>query len=304
MIVYADILFCLNLIVNYFLLLLTARLGGTAPRLYRLALGALTGAAFSLTLLLPLNSEPLSLLIRLLSSVLIVFCVFGFRTLRRFIRLLALFYAATFAYAGVMLAVWFVFKPPGMVIQNSVVYFGISPLVLIATAAVTHLILALIRRFGQPAVNRQELYTISVTLYNTTCQLRALLDTGNALCDFFTDAPVIVADYRAIAQLLPPECRDSFAKGAPDCPPGALPGRFRLVPFQSVGGGGMLPGFRCDLVQTEVKGDTAVCFNAVVAVSPTRLSGDYDALISHNLINHSDLQKHEGVKAHAGIRHQ
>jgi len=293
MIVYADILFCLNLIITYFLLMLTARLARANVKFRRLLLGALAGGLASFIMLLPIESEVLAAALKLAAAAIIVLCCFGCRNFKVFLRHVLLFFAATFAYAGVMLAIWFAFKPKNMVIDGGTVYFGISPIVLIASAAAAHLIITLIRRFSARRTEEGDIYRIKITLDGGTCALRALLDTGNALCDLFTDAPIIVTHFSAVKDLLPFESCFVYEHQIPDCPDSMF-GRFRVVPYASIGGEGLLPGFKADRVDIRTAdGRVLVCPGAVIAVTKSSLSGDYDALFGRDLLN-----KSEGVVQH------
>ena len=294
MIVYADILFCLNFIVTYFLLMLTARLAHTHVRLLRLIIGAATGGLTSFTMLLPLENEIALTVIKLWAASVIVFFCFGYKNLKVFLRHTLLFFGATFVYAGIMLAIWFAFKPQNMVIEGSTVYFGISPMVLIVSSVAAHLIITVIRKFSARRTEPADVYRLAVVLDNTECGLRALLDTGNALCDILSDAPIIVASYAAVKDLLPTDARFSYEHQLPDCPDSMF-GKFRVVPYSSVGGEGLLPGFKADSVQVYMPdGRKLFCQNAIVAVAKSPLSGDYNALIGRDLFN-----KSEGVKSHA-----
>ena len=288
MIVYADILFCLNLIVTYFLLMLTAKLAHANVKFRRLLLGAAAGGLASFIMLLPIQNELLAAAPKPLAAAVIVLCCFGYKKFKVFLRHILLFFAATFAYAGVMLAVWFAFKPANMVIDGGTVYFGISPVVLIASAAAAHLIITLIRKFSARRTEEGDIYRVTIAFDGGECTLRALLDTGNALCDMFTDAPIVVTHFSAVKHLLPHESHFVYGHQIPDCPDSMF-GRFRVVPYAGIGGEGLLPGFKADCVEIKTADGRALrCPGAVVAVTKSSLSGDFDALFGRDLLNKSE----------------
>lgn len=243
--VYIDLLFFLNLVVDYFILSLTARLSGAAAGFLRQLGGAAAGALFSFIIFLPALPLPLEWGIRLLLSALIILCAFGFGSGRRFLRLWLTFYAVSFLYAGLMLAVWFLFHPAGLAVHNGVVYFQISPLLLLCGTAGAYGVIWLGRRLIRrpaPAGRRER---VEIRLGDRKVELTALVDTGHSLTDILSDEPVVVASFSAVAPLLSPESLPAFRKvGQP--PGGDMAGRYRLIPYSVVGGGGLLPAFRCD----------------------------------------------------------
>lgn len=245
MTVYIDLLFFLNLVVDYCILSLTARLSGAAAGFLRQLGGAAAGALFSFVIFLPTLPLPLEWGIRLFLSALIILCAFGFGGGRRFLRLWLTFYAVSFLYAGLMLAVWFLFHPAGMTVHNGVVYFQLSPLLLLGGTAAAYGVIRLGRRLIRrpaPAGRRER---VEIRLGDKKAVLTALVDTGHSLTDILSDQPVVVASYSAVAPLLPPESLPAF-RGVGQPPKGDMAGRYRLIPYSVVGGSGLLPAFRCD----------------------------------------------------------
>ena len=78
MTVYIDLLFFLNLLVDYFILSLTSRLSGAAAGVFRQLGGAAVGALFSFVIFLPAQPLPLELLSRLVFSAVIILCAYGY----------------------------------------------------------------------------------------------------------------------------------------------------------------------------------------------------------------------------------
>ena len=131
MIVYADILIILNLAVDYFLLRAAAFLQHLNPPLWRMLLSSLAGGISSLYIFLPPRGVILDILFRTAVCAAVTFICFGFGKIKRFLCSLGVFLLVTFGYGGAMTALWYLLKPSGMTVINSVVYFNISPAVLI-----------------------------------------------------------------------------------------------------------------------------------------------------------------------------
>ena len=123
MVVYADILIVLNMLVDYFLLLSTKRLLKRKTNVIRIVLASLEGGIFSLYIFLPQSAVFIELSTRMAVCFVMSLTAFKFINLKEFLKNSVTLFLITCLYAGVMTAVWKLFKPYGMVINNSVVYF-------------------------------------------------------------------------------------------------------------------------------------------------------------------------------------
>ncbi len=265
--IYVDVLVAVNFLINYFLLLATCRFLGTPAKKSRLVAAAALGAVFSLSILLPEMPAAASLLMKFFMSVCIVLAAFGYGGVGRLLRSTAAFYIINFGFAGLMMALWYFVAPQGLIVRNSVVYFDISPLMLILLAVLCYFIITLVNRLTgrQPA---KGLYCrIVVSRGGAAVDCMAKVDTGNALREPFSNDPVVVVCEQAAAKVIPPE--------------GSL--NFRMVPFRDISGEGLLRAFRPDRL-TVYRGDKAFSVTDVyIAVSKAR-PGDCDALINPDIL--------------------
>ena len=101
-------------------------------------------------------------------------------------------------------------------------------------------VLALIGRMGLRGQGRR-FVTVEVTYGGRTVKLRALVDTGNSLCDPITGEGVTVLSPEIGLRLGLP------AEALADPGGVVLPG-LRLIPARTVGGGGLLAAVRCEKV--------------------------------------------------------
>ena len=267
-VVYVDVLFTLNLFVNYLLLLSGACLLREKAKRWRLLLGAALGAGYSLIIFAPELPNFLSILIKVIFCVTIVLAAYPVHGLRHFGKLTACFLAANFIFAGFMMGIWLLFRPKGMVYQNGAVYFDISVTVLIVTAIVCYGLTVLFSKLFRRHAPENRIYTLQVELNGCRLCTQALLDTGNRLSDCFSDTPVILLEYARVKTLLPPASLG-----------------FRLIPYHTVGGTGLLPAFRPEKV---IISDAHMQFekkDVLIAVVNDRLAaGEYGALLNERLV--------------------
>lgn len=276
MIVYADVLVVLNLFVNYFLLRLSAGLLKTKPKRTPILLGAMLGGVYSLVLFLPKQPWFVTVLMQLAALSAMVLCAFRPHSFKAFLRETAAFFLVNFLFAGFMLAVFLLFKPQNMVYQNNAVYFDISIVTLVLSAVGCYLLFTLISYLLKRRTPDDRLYTVCITVNGKAFTGIGLLDTGNALSDGFSDTPVVVADKTVLRHLL----RENY----PDFENGILQGdlQFRLIPYTTVGGEGVLKAFRAETLELVGRGISAS--GVLVAESRTDFhDAPYDILLSPKL---------------------
>ena len=117
-VIYVDILLLINLLVNYFLLLASNAILHTHPKRLRILISAAVGALYSLIIFLPDLNIVLSVSLRVVCSTVMVLIAFKINNIKTFLRSFGCFFMSNFAFAGIMLGVWLVLKPNGMVYKN------------------------------------------------------------------------------------------------------------------------------------------------------------------------------------------
>lgn len=279
-VVYVDTLFLLNALVDYLLLLCSARLAGEPLERLRFALGAVLGGGYAVAIFLPGLGFLERPLCRLAAAVLMAVAAFGGG--RRLGRQTAIFFALSCAFAGGVLAISLV-GGTGLSLNRGVIYSGMDlKMVLLSAAGCYAALSLLLQKAGKHTHFTGELKEVRLELGERAVELTALTDTGNTLTDPVTGRGVMVAEGARLEPLFPPEqCPD---KGALRDPAGALEGltaaggRFRLLPYRSVGvDRGLLLAVRVDRAVVDGEDRGAM----VVALSPNPVSdgGGYAALL-------------------------
>lgn len=186
----------------------------------------------------------LSLLVKLIVSALICLISFRFNGFKGFVRNTAAFFMMSFLFCGVMIALWFVFTPKGMVINNSTVYFNISPLVLIISSLITYFTVRIICRITGRSKAKELYYDIKICRKNSSVTIKGKLDTGCSLVEPFSGSPVIVCDRSKIKNIIPENILE-YEKSCAGMPTAT---KIRLIPYSTIHGTGLLPCFKPDRV--------------------------------------------------------
>ncbi len=299
--IYLDIVVMENIVINYLILLVTAKFSKIRSSNLRLLLGAVLGAAYLvIMILLPDMKVYTTVLSKFLLSVTMVAVTFHFSKLTLFFKTLAMFYAATFLFAGAGFALMFFNREWG-IMKNGVL---MTPMALLNTKwsellmafVVTLIILRIVWDVIQKKFLREKLLVQMIISFDEkSIQLFALVDTGNSLHDPLTNMPVVVVEYSAVKELLPMDIRDIFEKNSDNdlnmitttisCSDWFS--RFRLIPFTSLGKeNGMLIGFRPDYIEIGTEDERKGVKEVIVGIYNRALSRNeqYKALMNPELM--------------------
>lgn len=278
-VIYVDTLFFLNAIIDYLLLLASAKVAGEPPCRLRFGVSAVLGGGYAVALFLPGMGFLYHPLCRMAAAVLMVLVAFS--KSRRLLRQVLIFFALACGFGGGVLAVSLL-GGKGLSLGGGVFYSAIDlKIVLVSAAGCYGLLTLLFRRWGRHSVQRGELESVALRFNDKEISLTALRDTGNTLTDPVSGQPVLVAEWEWMEELF--EEGGLSREDARD-PAGALerlnqqwPGRFRLLPYRAVGvERGLLLAVRMD----EVRLGGAVQEGTLVAISPGPVSdgGSYQVL--------------------------
>ncbi len=271
MVVYADILVILNVIVDYFLIAVSAAVLRLKVSLWRQLAAALAGGLSSLYIFAPDLGAAVGFLYRTAVCAVMTLCAFGFKSLKRFLRSAGVLLLVTCAYGGIMTALWTFFRPKGMTVINSVVYFSISPAVLIGASAAAYLLYMLLSSVFSRTSKFAGRCSVIVSADNKSVTMDGIVDTGNSIKDVFGNSEVIIADEEYIEALFgstDPISSEQLKK------------RYRIMPCSTVSGGGTLDGFRCDSATVSDGEHTVKLDKPILAVSKTPLKDDYQAIVN------------------------
>jgi len=272
-VIYIDSLFLLNLVIDYFIVLATAKVCSLMPRRGRYALSAGAGAGYAVLCALPplsfLNFAPLKLALGVL------LCLIAFGGEKRFFRVTVSFFLVSAAFGGAVFAASLLAGKPVL----GGVYLSVSLKVLILSFALAYAVLSIVfRRLNKRA--ERVLNEIEAEYRGRSAKFRALADTGNELHDPLTGCGVLIAERECALRLLSAPQREILEDGGLS-PVEMLvklgPG-LRLVPYSAVGvERSLLLAFKPDALRV----DGEARDDLLIALSPTRLSeaGEYEAVL-------------------------
>ncbi|MEW9122312.1 MAG: sigma-E processing peptidase SpoIIGA [Thermotaleaceae bacterium] len=294
--VYGEYLFIENLLMNWLILYLTSYFAKFKVPKLRIWIGAIVGALYAFVVFFPSLSFLYSTVMKIIASMFIIVVAFMPYQFKDFIKLLAIFYLISFMFGGAAFALFYFTDFNGLV-SNGVFYIENFPVrLLIYSGIISYILLKFCWEYIQVKISRNKVYIpISIEVGNQKSRLCALIDTGNSLQDPLSKYPVIIVEYTAIKELLPPCLQELLSQSQEinlDLVSKSLQAtdwisRFRVIPYKSLGKeNGMLIGFKPDHVLLEENNGIKSITNIIVGIYTKELSvnGDYRALLHPDIL--------------------
>ncbi len=269
MVVYGDMVFLLNLLINYTLLRGAARLGGAAPKLLRLWLGSAIGGLYSVMVFVPGLDWLNTAICKWITAAAMLLCAFGRK--RSTVRLAVVFGALSLVLCGTVYAFHCMGKAPAS--AGGYLFYPVSWSTLLLTA----FSVSMACRFLLPPLNHGSNSTVPITLYRDgkRLHLTALRDSGNTLRDPLSGSEVLTVYWRALSPLLPPIVTQESIADPTMLLPSLRELSPRLIPYRAIGTDcGILLAIPLEIT---IGKESRI---GLVALSPTPVSdgGAYEAL--------------------------
>lgn len=264
-VIYIDVLIFLNTIITFLLLLASSRLMKLYPSAGRFAIASVLGGISSLIILAPEMGFFLSLLTKLLFSLVIVTCAYNPRSFSAIAKETGYFFAVNFIFAGMML---FASSLPGISLinyNNGAVYINFSFFSLIASCIICYAVTCILGRLTKHKNSDCEVLFVQIFHNGKTVRSAAIADTGNALSDPYTGKALIVADKATLEPILPENIRLYLETGT--CEDG-----IKLIPCNTVTGSSLMPCFKADKISIKSEKTATELTNREIAVSSQQLT--------------------------------
>jgi len=203
MVVYVDIVFLTNFVLDFAMLLAAAKARSVKPALWRVAAASAIGASYVLLMFVPAFSVFYTFVVKCLFSAVMIMTAFGYKSFSRFAGLLAAFYAVNAAAAGTIVGFHYMLQSSndvwrGILFSQSGAYqyvLGVSLWFVVGAGAVGAV---LFRKVNEGAKRKEKkaefLAEVTVRIDGTVYRCTGLIDTGNHLYDPLTRTPVMVME--------------------------------------------------------------------------------------------------------------
>lgn len=278
-VIYLDVLLALNFCMDYCIVRAASAIGGRPSSMRRLCLASGVGAMYAAgSVLFP----ELSILpVRVAGCVVMAAIAFPMCSVRQLLRQTLMVLLVAFVFGGCVMALENLSGTHLSV--GGVLYAPVSRKVLLLSAVLAYGLSGMVFR-RQAQENRPHGETIRLTCGGAVHEVYLLVDSGNTLRDPATGRPVLVLTRMSAMKILPEELqflplllgKDNAAALVARAQKAGNAVGLRLIAFQSIGGGGMMPCFHPEAVTRE----DGSLYDSMVAISGVPVcAGEYDGLI-------------------------
>lgn len=281
-VVYVDVLVALNIIISFFLIKSVCAIAREKPKTVRVLIGSVMGGAYSLVIFLPEVHIALSIFGRIVFVFISSFAVFGFGSIKRFLRCVFLLCAVSVLSAGVLVAVWQLFLPNAVMQRNGSFYIDVSFVQLVCVCALVYAVVKFFGRFLAKSNSEDINVRLEISFHGKSVKANGIIDTGNNLCDSFTGESVSVISQSLALSLLP----DRYMQAAIAPVSGNMPEGMHLIVSDTVSSSALMCAFRADSMTLSVSDKQITAKNATLAVSRREsFGGGVNVLLNSVFIN-------------------
>lgn len=310
LVVYIDLIFLANFVIDGILLALTAWMRKVKCKWWRLALSSLVGAMYVVMMFVPQLSFLFTFLIKFGLSLIMLWIAFGFVSLQSYLHHLGAFYMVNFAAAGGIIGFHYLIQNSGDLFKG--IWYttsgGLSFEIKVGFWFVCIVFLGVVLLFQAVQTTKRMtekrealLGEVAVWIGSVKITCVGLLDTGNQLSDPLTRTPVMVMEAALWECYLPPGWSHRLLEGQPDQLIMGLAeeefewrDRLRLVPYRGVNrGAAFMLALKPDQVRIELGGMEYTTSRVLIGLDGGTLSGDraYRAIIHPSLTDGEGLPR-------------
>ncbi len=283
LVVYADVVFIENLIINYVILYVTTLIKHIKISNFKILLSSICGSLYAVISI----SIGDNIVCKLILSILMVFIIYPTKKIKKFLEVLVSFYLISITAGGAAIAILYLTNNYTIDAVNGVSIVNF-PILISAIGLILgiFLIMNTINNLKSKISKKDIFYDIEIFIENKKTKIKALLDTGNMLKDPITQKPVIIVTNRSLKNILPKEILEDVNNILGGDKLGKLENfanRIKIIPFNSLGNEhGILVGIQSNKIIVDDK----VIKDVIIGIYEKEFSRrkKYDALIGIDLL--------------------
>ncbi|MBE3568669.1 MAG: sigma-E processing peptidase SpoIIGA [Bacillales bacterium] len=247
MIVYLDVIWLLNLLVDSLLLWMTAIFLKRKVSFFRISFGGIIGSCLVLLMSTPLSTIAGNPAVKVLFSIWMVLAVFGYKRFRFFLSNLLTLYFATFLLGGILIGIHY-FISFDAYLQSTTLLANVKgfgdPIswvfVMMAIPFAWYFSKRRLEDFETAKIQYDQLVDVIIHFAGCRLELKGLVDSGNQLFDPLTKTPVMIVSTKGLEHTLPREILeiaedpDKFLNGELELNQ-KWTDRVHFIPAQSIG---------------------------------------------------------------------
>lgn len=262
-IIYIDTLLCVNLFIDYIILLSVKKTLHINCKHSRIILGAAIGSLSTIAIFSSLYTTYVSVMYRIITATIITLVSYGKTTLTRIFIRAAMYFGFSMILCGIILVIELTVNPTGVSVYNDAVYFDISPVILILSTISAYIIISIYNKIQNKT--KLDCSVVKVRIHTNdenALSFDSMIDTGCNLKEPFSGLPVILIE----RQLLKNISLDDT--------------EMRVIPFNTASGEGMVMAFRPQKAYINNNKIESECY---IGICDNKLTGEIKSIIGPEL---------------------
>lgn len=253
MIIYLDIIFFENMILDLIILIITGKIRKIKMNKIRIIIASLLGSIYAVLKII--KGIDFGVIEKVLIAVIMNIIAFYPQNVLNMLKTLAIFITVTFIIGGLNLAL---VESLGIKNINITILSGIMG---------SFLIRKIMKYNKEKLTSKDFIVNLEIKINNKIIKLKAFVDSGNQLKDPFTKESVVIIQKDKLDY-------EKIINGGEN--------RIRIIPYKSVGSDkSIMLGIKPDYIKiNNIKKE-----NVVLAFCDNKISKNYEALVSYDLIN-------------------
>ncbi len=201
--IYIDILFLLNLIINYIIISSTAFISNKKSNVARFLFAAAFGAVYSTIIFFPTLKILSVVVFKIIVSFIIVLISFNWKGLKSQIRLFITYYIINFIYGGGMYSFYrFTSLGSKMNFSNGEYYINLPLWAIIVLAVLFYFLIKIFSIILNGTKQQSFIQEIEITVGKNKTATSALIDTGNELYDPVSQKPIVLIEKNILKKIM------------------------------------------------------------------------------------------------------
>ena len=304
MIVYLDVVFIENIIMNYIILLATSIISKQKIKIIEALLSSSIGGLYAvLNYILPMNVLE-NLLFKIFLSLLMIKIAFYNLKLKKFLICLLMFYLTSLTFGGAAFMLLFLIEPKNIIYNNGILV-GTYPIKIALLGGILgFVIIFIVSKILKNRFNSSNLLCELEIFYEGKSEkLKTLVDTGNLLKEPISKLDVIIVEKSYLKKFID----DNVMREMKNIISGKFLGnvnndiykyRFKLIPFASLGNeNGVLIGFKPDYIKLYYCEDVVVKKDVFIGIYDGKLSNGnyYSSLVGINIFEEGIVNEYSTI---------
>lgn len=304
MIIYVDIIFIENLLLNYIILMATSLISKCKVRYIPFLLSSSLGGLYSIVNYV-LSLELIeNILFKLLLSIFMIQIAFTNLKLKQFFKVIIMFYLTSLTFGGASFMLLFLISPENVIYENGH-FIGTYPIkVALVGGIIGFIVIFIVSELQKNRLSSADLLCELEIFYNgKNKKIKTLIDTGNLLKEPISKEDVIIVEKASLKDIV----EENVLKEIKNIMNGTLLGdvsedvykyRFKVIPFTSLGNeNGVLIGFKPDYIKIHSPDEEIIKNNILIGIYDGKLSKSnlYVSLIGLNILKEGNVNEYTTI---------